>query len=199
MKVNFERMILPRIVAAAVFVTVSVGCFGQSANEERAPHNVFLEFFGPANIIGVSYDTRFPGSQVWGWRAGAGFSDAPLDGALDYQPGISVPLGVNGIFGKWASKFEVGAFIAPGLYFHQDTDFYCYCDGDACYDGSARLGPVKCRPGCSLGLNLGYRLQRRGGFAFRIGWSPSIFVNSGGAYLNLYSLFPHIGFGYTFR
>ncbi|MDE6513599.1 MAG: hypothetical protein K2L05_05380 [Muribaculaceae bacterium] len=62
-----------------------------------------------------------------------------------------------------------------------------------------RIVTVKCRPGCSLGLDFGYRLQRRSGFAFRIGWSPSVFVNSGGAYLNLYGLFPHIGFGYTFR
>lgn len=195
----FKDMILRRIVCAAVFVAVSVGCFGQPADKERAPHNVFLEFFGPASIVGVSYDTRFPGSPVWGWRAGAGFSEASLDDDLDMQPGVSVPLGVNALLGKRASKFEVGAFLAPGLYFYQNMEYYYYCEGNTTYDGSVRVGPVKYRVGCSFGLDFGYRLQRRSGFAFRVGWSPSVFINSGGDYLNLFSLFPHIGFGYTFR
>lgn len=199
MNIFYKDMALRRIVSAALLLIVTVGCFGQPADKERAPHNVFLEFFGPASIIGASYDTRFPGSRVWGWRAGAGLSMAPLDEGLDYQPGVSVPLVVNGLFGRRASKFELGLIVAPGCYFYKNREYYHDVGEDYCYCCSVEVGPVKCRVGCSFGLDFGYRLQRRSGFAFRVGWSPSVFINSGGDYLNLYSLFPHIGFGYTFR
>lgn len=195
-------MLMRRMICGAVMIIASgLGCFGQQtgAEKERWVHNVFLEFLGSPNIISVSYDTRFPGTKVWGWRAGLGFSSAPIESELGYKPGVSLPLGVNGLFGSRASKFELGLVVAPGGYFYRDREYYYEVGEDYCFSSSYPVGPTKYHFGCSFGIDLGYRLQRRNGFAFRVGLLPSVFVNSHGGFFNVFGAFPYVGFGYTFR
>lgn len=168
-------------------------------------HNVYVELFGGSDFLSVNYDTRFSGSTIFGWRAGVGFSAMLFDSedkwfTGEHHVGVSVPLGVNAIFGKHASKFEVGIRVTPGLYTWQDdyywlegsesgpNDWVVYSEADRKYQF-----------GCSFGIDVGYRLQRPNGFNFRIGLSPNISVNAKCVSFSVLSAYPYISFGYTFR
>lgn len=203
-------MSLRSALCAVALIVLPFAGFGQEIEKEAdsakssprsiaRSHNIYLDFFESSNVVSVSYDTRFPGSEVLGWHAGVGFSGAHLYDFLDFHPGVSIPLGINALFGHRASKFEIGVGAASGMYFYRDKEYRYMKDDGTWVETSNFVGPTHTQFACTLGINLGYRWQRRNGFGFRIGLSPCINVSSGGTYINLFSAMPYIGFGYTFR
>lgn len=169
------------------------------ADSEMRSHNVYVDLFDSSNIVSVNYDTRFGGSSVFGWRAGMGYSLSRFEGYKgwlgNYREGISLPLGINALFGKRASKFEVGVGLTPGIYSYRDSRLVI---GEN-YQGNEDFGPESWRGSCALGLDLGYRLQRKKGFLFRAGISPCLDINSDMISFNFLSLYPYLSFGYTFK
>ena len=168
-------------------------------DSEIHSHNVYVDFFGSSNIVSVNYDTRFGESSVFGWHAGAGYSVSRFKGDKgwpgNYRAGISLPLGINALWGKRASKFEVGIGATPGIYSYRDSRLVI---GEH-YEGNEDFGPTSWRGSCALGLDLGYRLQRKKGFIFRVGISPCLDINSDMISINSLSLLPSLTFGYTFK
>ncbi len=192
-----------QIVIAGLLAAVGATAQAQCCREEcRRSHNVFVELLGANDFVSVNYDTRFPGSPIFGWRAGISFSSIQRDklfgsgGNSDALcPGISVPLGVNALLGRRASKFEVGVRVSPGLYFYQNKHHY----HDFNSEWSEYYGPRRTLFGCCFGLDVGYRLQRRSGFFFRVGLSPALDVTKNFTSFHLLSIIPSLSFGYTFR
>lgn len=188
-----------------ILLLIVMAAFGIEMRAESEPrsHNVFVDFFGSSNIISVNYDTRFPGSPVFGWRAGVGYSQSKFRGDAgwfgNYRKGISLPLGFNALFGKQASKFELGVAITPGLYSFRDSRRVFEEREHGWYEGHEDFGPTTWRGACAVGLDLGYRLQRKRGFLFRVGISRCLNINSDGIYLNLLSFIPYLSFGYSFK
>ena len=108
----------------ATFLSASL-LYGQNSR------SVYLEFLGASNGIGVGYDARFNkgGSFGWGWRTGLGFGYSQTNMmSFDVRNGgfgvtdsglhihnydqsfrLAVPLEINYLFGKRASKFDLGA------------------------------------------------------------------------------------------
>lgn len=168
------------------------------ADSDIHSHNIYVDLFGSSNIISVNYDTRFGGSSVFGWRAGVGCSVSAFDHHFfpNYQPGISLPLGVNALFGKHASKFEIGVGITPSLAAYRKSVEEHDDEGNHI---TRYIGPTLWRGSYALGIDLGYRLQRANGFMFRIGLSPCLDMNKWCVSIHMLSFLPYISFGYTFR
>lgn len=181
---------------------IIAGILDLKADSATHSHNVYVDFFGSSNIVSVNYDTRFGGSQVFGWRAGIGFSKSGFNQPDSYsffadpRSGISMPLGVNALLGKHTSKFEIGIGITPSLAsFRKSVSEH----DDKGNHHTRYVGPTTWRGSCAFGIDLGYRLQRADGFMFRAGLSPCLDVSKSCIWLNILSFIPYISFGYTFR
>lgn len=162
-------------------------------------HNVYVDLFGSSNIVSVNYDTRFGRSSVFGWRTGVGCSRSGFNHPdryafiPDYRLGISLPLGVNALFGKQTSKFEIGVGITPSLAAFWET----VTEHDDKGVHTRYVGPNIWRGSYAFGLDIGYRLQRKNGFMFRAGISPCLDVNKTCVSIHMLSLLPYLSFGYT--
>jgi hypothetical protein len=138
----------------------------------------YVELGGPGIIFSANFDKRFNSSKKngWGYRAGLGF--IPNIDSYDNSNNtvLTVPLGVNYVFGKERSShtFETGAgvtFLSKTLYFDNSND------------NQHVLGH----------LEFMYRLMPiNGGFTWRIGFTP--WITFGGNII----LTAAIGIGYSF-
>lgn len=74
----------------------------QSDNSESAvtTKSVYGELLGSGLAISANFDSRFSGTKGLGYRIGLGF--VPLKGTS----AITIPFGLNAIFGKRSSFFE---------------------------------------------------------------------------------------------
>ncbi len=92
---------LTEYVMRSLLLFIIVAAFGIEVKAESGAHNVFVDFFGSSNIISVNYDSRFPGTSVFGWRAGVGYSESRFEGHGGWfgnnRPGVSLPLGINAL------------------------------------------------------------------------------------------------------
>lgn len=192
-------MLLRGVLCAAVMAAPLFVCPAQDGAGEVNPHNVYVELFEASNIVSVSYDTRFPDSKVFGWRAGVGFSACPYDWPIEYWTGLSFPVGVNALFGNRASKFEIGIGVTPGIYARKAELEYVYWPDRDYYCSWGERAVMRWYGACSFSLDLGYRLQRQSGFGMRVGLAPCMSVTSECLAPHLWSFIPYVGFGYTFR
>ena len=171
-------------------VLLLAGAYYHPASAQRQPHSqaVYCELLGPSQGIGFSYDARFKkgARDGFGIRAGLGLGYAysssiltfDLDGDIYNQMfRLAVPLEINYLVGKKASKFEVGAGTA------------------ICADRYTSESGAK--PETAFGalpyLSLGYRLVTDKGFLFRAGVLP--FYNFSSNNLRIY---PYLSFGWAF-
>lgn len=176
--------------------------FSIKAENANRYNNIFVDFFGNSNVVSVNYDSRFCRSSVLGWRAGVGYSLSGFNHPNrysflpDYRSGVSLPVGVNALFGKYTSKFEIGAVITPSLAAFRKSVTEHNDNGDhITYD----VGPTLWRGTCAFSIDIGYRLQRENGFLFRAGISPCLDMNKTCASIHMLSLLPYLSFGYTFN
>lgn len=187
-----------------LFLIVGITVFGMEmrAESDSRSQNVYIDFFGNSNVVSVNYDSRFGRSAVFGWRAGVGFSQSGFyhqnrySFLPVYRSGVSLPIGVNALFGKHTSKFEIGAVITPSLAaYRESVSEHNENGGHITYD----IGPTIWRKTCAFSLDLGYRLQRENGFLFRAGISPCLDVNKTCVSIHMLSFLPYLSFGYTFN
>ncbi len=84
-----------------LLLSMAIAVLGIEVKAESGAYNVFVDFFGSSNIISVNYDSRFPGTSVFGWRAGVGYSESRFEGHGGWfgnnRPGVSLPLGINAL------------------------------------------------------------------------------------------------------
>lgn len=158
---------------------ISVSSDSINVNDESdqiISRNLFFEFEGPSLGIGIGYDQRFKPNSVFGFRAGIAFADGSCDdggwwgawAGRDYTEvdfkGVTLPLEINAIMGKRASKFELGIGATPCVLNREETRHrYCGQEQHLFY----RTKGVKLNIFGTL--NVGYRLQRESGFFLRTG------------------------------
>lgn len=147
--------------------------------------NLFAEVFGTSGVAGVNYEQRFRPGSKFGWRVGIAYNyrsdQIGSDGNDTESNGVMIPVGVNGLFGSRNSKFEAGINLNFGIYH------------------ASHLAETKNVFNGGVSVNIGYRYQRPSGFMFRVGFGPEIaYYGKFGGY-SWYSLFPYLGFGYTFK
>ncbi len=172
-------------------------------SDELISRNLFVEFWGPSLGIGLGYDQRFRPNSVFGFRAGIAYTNGSCDdagywGAYDGEgyryvkfKGVTLPLEANAIFGKRASKFELGIGATPSI-LNRNERFYL----------GWPHGSVKTKDGVRLNIfgtmNIGYRLQRKSGFFFRVGLTFLVGDLDCSPFDGLLCM-PNLSFGYTIR
>lgn len=149
--------------------------------------NIFVMAGGASTGIGVGFDSRFTSGGKLGYSVGISYVDFSFDtykgfnGVSDgkyidvYSRGVSVPMEINAIFGRRASKFEVGLGVTPYLIKKDEyiTSYFLTYPNGADYPElnweSDRKSGFK--PNFTGTLSIGYRLQRQNGFFMKLGVS----------------------------
>lgn len=169
-------------------MTVVAAFLSASSSYCQNSRAVYLEFLGASNGIGVGYDARFDkdAASGLGWRAGIGFgySSGMVVGVsgsgydfYDQSFRLAVPLEINYLFGKKASRFDLGAGAMLC------ADRYTSMSGS---DPKNVTGVIPY-------LSTGYRLVTRKGFVLRAGFLTVYDFNG-----KNFVFWPHLGFGWAF-
>ncbi|MDE6304308.1 MAG: hypothetical protein K2M01_05725 [Paramuribaculum sp.] len=176
-------------------------------SDESISRNFFVEFGGPAyGVASIGYDQRFRPKSVFGFRVGFSIIYGSTNdefgwfGAWDGGPcryvdfnGVTLPLEVNAILGKRASKLELGIGVTPCILERHEEKYLGYYPD--------RNEPVV-KDGTRLNIfgtfNVGYRLQRKSGFFLRAGLT---FMEGSlkSAPFDGMTLLPYLSLGYTIR
>lgn len=183
-----------------IFPIIAILLLGSGTRTEAGnrQQNVYVDLFDSSNVVSINYDSRFTNTSEFGWRVGVGYSASGFNHPdrygffPDYRHGVSLPLGVNALFGEHIHKFEIGVGVTPSLAAFKESvtdDFGDHLTHD--------VGPTLWRGACAFSIDLGYRLQRKNGFMFRAGISPCLDVNGTCVSIHMLSLLPYLSFGYT--
>lgn len=174
-------------------------------SDDLISRNLFLELWGSSLGVGIGYDQRFKPTSVFGFRAGLSFTNGSWDdggwfGAYDGGAytnvdfkGVTIPLEVNAIMGKRASKFELGIGATPCILHRHEVKYRDYYPDNMESDitDGTRINIVGT-------LNIGYRLQRKSGFFMRVGFS-FILGDLKCSPIDGLILLPYLSLGYTIR
>lgn len=173
---------MKRGITLFAFLLVMVGSvFGQTDHG----YNLYGQIFGPSTGVGLGIDSRFKSGGILGYSIGLAYADISwsddngLDGSyasLDVDSkGICLPLEVNAIMGKRASKFEIGlgftTYIVKRDERHYKTAFFPAEDESIWKFENYTIRKKVVRPNIIGTLNIGYRLQRKSGFFLKVGLS----------------------------
>ena len=170
--------------------------------EKPMYQNIYVEFFGASNLIGISYDSRIKPGSPFGFRAGVAYaygeSRGFFDNVADKTSYFSVPAAFNCILGKRKSKFEVGFGINMGIFSVED---YTTVDADGyptIFNPSYVVRETRNIFGYYFFSDIGYRYQRENGFMLRVGVSPSFSFAGDHGVSKTPVLYPYLSLGYTF-
>ncbi|HSF44373.1 MAG TPA: hypothetical protein VLA58_00135 [Chitinophagaceae bacterium] len=159
----------------AVFLSVIVlsvsGLHAQTVNAKQ----VYLELFGAGGGISLNFDSRFGQKENGlGYRVGIG-GEYSFSSALGSSKAVSIPVGLNYLFGAKKHYFELGGGATP---------FF----GDKTYYPQSYWG---------ANFNAGYRLTpfNKKGFSFRAGYMQWIMFYPNDTE---FSPFLYLSFGYRF-
>ncbi len=171
---------------------------GVNVSAQDKVKSVSLELFGAQNLVGVNYDSRFKGNDGFGFRVGVGFGYGDNSYLFDQDvKGVGVPVEINYLFGKGNHKLEIGFGASLGFYHVKETVGYIYVPEPGGEIISGEYTNKSNQFGYMMFGDIGYRYQRKNGFMFRVGISPSF--NFGDKYgLDKSSFYPYIGFGWSF-
>ncbi len=172
-------------------------------SDELISRNLFVELWGPSLGIGLGYDQRFKPNSPFGFRAGIAYTNGSVDddgwfGAtdgghhtyIDFK-GVTFPLEANAIFGNRASKFELGIGATPCILNRYEWKYKGWLAETVSIKEKVRLNIFGT-------LNIGYRLQRKSGFFFRVGLTFLVGDIDCSPFDGLLCS-PNISFGYTIR
>ena len=193
------------ITLALLLLTLNIVSATENPDTTTISRNFFAEFGGPSFGIGVGYDQRFRPGSIFGFRAGMAFTSGSWDDSgwwgaydggaytdLDFK-GVTLPLEVNVIMGKRASKFELGVGATPCILHRHEVRYWgCHPEhsGTDITDG-VRLNIFGT-------LNMGYRLQRKSGFFLRAGFT-FLFADLKCSPVDGLLFIPNLSIGYTIR
>ncbi len=188
MKRKFLSLILFALCMSTTAQTQSIS----SDTTQKKTRSIFLEFLGPSNLIGISYDSRFNPRTSFGYRIGVSYfagGESSLFGTSSNY-GIFFPVEVNYLLGKKKHKFEIGTGVEIG-----------YCSKKVNYlDLKSEKDITESTKvfGYYFYSNIGYRYQAYNGFQFRIGINPTFSPDTEHAAKRNPCIAPYISFGYAF-
>lgn len=193
-------MMKVKLLATLALMMASLSIAAQDTLETRmAPdRSLSLELFGAHSTVGINYDSRLSGSHGWGYRVGIGYgySESSYFSFASYNiHGIAAPLEINYLLGRGRHHLELGFGASLGFYWEKvRASGYFVPYGNYEY-GKYDIYYKRRTFGYFMFGNVGYRLQTRRGFQFRVGITPS--VNFGDRYcLRREWLYPYLSFGW---
>lgn len=191
------------LVACLSIINSTTLCAQESKSDKensKINRSIYLEFLGPSNFLGLSYDSRIRPESSWGYRIGVGYyyEKSSLFTSQYSNFGLSAPIEVNYLLGKRRHKLEVGLGVNLGIY--SDKTFY-YINSVDSQDLNMQQTTGYTRQtkfGYYFYSNIGYRYQAKKGFLFRTGISPSFNFGDKYGVRKRPILYPYIAVGYSF-
>lgn len=183
-------------IFSAMFVLSMAGILhAQSNSTNSARHktrSVFIELFGPSNLIGISYDSRFTSHTSFGYRIGISYFKGGGTSLLGMSSnyGFFCPIEVNYLLGEKKHKFEIGSGVEIG--FCSEKIFYFDIKTEQHITENNKIF------GYYFYSNIGYRYQARNGFQFRVGINPTFSPDTKHAAKRDPFITPYISLGYAF-
>ena len=157
--------------------------------------NIYIEFLGASNLIGVSFDSRFTPISPWGYRIGISYfqgGDSFIK-ASNSNRGLFFPIEVNFLTSGNKHKLELGLGSNLGIY-NEHISFI--------EKSNDQYETINLTSNTTFGYyffsNIGYRYISTKGFLFRIGLSPSFSFNDKHGVTKEPFIYPYISFGYSF-
>lgn len=157
--------------------------------------NIYVEFLGSSNLIGVSFDSRFTPISPWGYRLGVSYfqgGDSFIK-ASNSNRGLFFPIEVNFLTSGNKHKLELGLGSNLGIY-NEHISFI--------EKSKDQYETINLTSNTTFGYyffsNIGYRYISTKGFLFRIGLSPSFSFNDKHGVTKEPFIYPYISFGYSF-
>ena len=157
--------------------------------------NIYIEFLGASNLIGVSFDSRFTPISPWGYRIGISYfqgGDSFIK-ASNSNRGLFFPIEVNFLTSGNKHKLELGLGSNLGIY-NEHISFI--------EKSKDQYETINLTSNTTFGYyffsNIGYRYISTKGFLFRIGLSPSFSFNDKHGVTKEPFIYPYISFGYSF-
>lgn len=80
--------------------------------------NIYIEFLGASNLIGISFDSRLAPISPWGYRLGISYfqgGNSYIKGSNSNR-GVFFPIEINYLIGKNKHKLELGVGSSLGIY-----------------------------------------------------------------------------------
>ncbi len=191
---------MKKAILSILICLISFHVFGQKIDscKDKTYKNLYLELLGASNMIGISYDTRINSGSVFGYRVGISYFYG-TDYNSNKGHGISVPWEFNCLLGKRRSKFEIGAGINIGLYSIEEKYMIDSNGNETIFEPLIEITRKQKTFGYYIFSNIGYRYQRKNGFMFRVGVSPSFNFGDRCGISKSPVLYPYISFGYTIK
>lgn len=153
--------------------------------------NIYIEFWGASNLIGISFDSRLTPISPWGCRLGISYfqgGNSYIKGSNSNR-GVFFPIEVNYLIGQNKHKLEFGVGSSLGIY-SEHTSFFI--------EESKNQSTTITTLGYYLFSNVGYRYLSTKGFLFRTGLSPSFSFKGKHGVTKEPFIYPYISFGYSF-
>lgn len=180
-------------------------------------YNFYGQLFGPTTGIGIGFDSRFKAGGIFGYSGGVAFTnlvwrenqywgtgtvaDFNVIDTETTTKGLCIPLEVNAIFGRRASKFEVGLGVTTYLTTRAVRKDHWELVRDEVNDITEYRYYVekwnkKFRPNILGTINIGYRLQRKSGFFMKLGITALV-GDIKCSPIDGLEILPNLCFGYT--
>ena len=179
-------MIKKGFLLASFAIGVFANIFAQDtlSFKKTRDKNIYVEFLGSSNLIGVSFDSRFTPISPWGYRLGVSYfqgGDSFIK-ASNSNRGLFFPIEVNFLTSGNKHKLELGLGLIEKSKDQYET--------------------INLTSNTTFGYyffsNIGYRYISTKGFLFRIGLSPSFSFNDKHGVTKEPFIYPYISFGYSF-
>lgn len=154
--------------------------------------SLYLELFGPSNLIGISYDSRFTARTAWGYRIGVSYFYGESSSMFSSSSShiIFCPVEVNYLIGKKKHKLEIGTGINLGM--SRENANYFDIEKDE------MVTEVQRNFAYFFYSNIGYRFQADNGFQLRIGVNPTFSPEWEHVAKRKPAVLPYVSLGYSF-
>ena len=188
------------IIVSLAFSIMNVSAQTTTDSINKPVRSISAELFGPSNLIGIHYDSRFKGNKGWGYSIGAAWGymqNKYYFYDMDRFHIISVVPRVNYLIGRKNHKIELGLGSNLGFVMGKE-EYLLYQD-----QGKNKLifkGLVKEKHEFFAYYffgNIGYRHQTRRGFIFRAGVAPMFGFGGKHSMEGIY-IAPYLSFGKSF-
>ena len=188
------------IIVSLAFSVMNVSAQTNTDSINKPVRSISAELFGPSNLIGIHYDSRFKGNKGWGYSIGAAWGYMQKQYYfydMDHFHIISVVPRVNYLIGRKNHKIELGLGSNLGFVMGKE-EYLLYQD-----QGKYKLifkGLVKEKHEFFAYYffgNIGYRHQTRRGFMFRAGVTPMFGFGGKHSMEGIY-IAPYLSFGKSF-
>lgn len=190
-------MIKKFFLLATFFICAFTNTFAQNTlpSKKTRTRNIYLEFLGASNLIGISFDSRLSPKSPWGYRLGISYFQGGNSFIKESNSnrGLFFPIEANYLIGENKHKLEIGVGSSLGIY-NEHSSFI--------EDSNNKSETINSFSQTTFGYylfsNIGYRYISTKGFLFRVGLSPSFNFNDKHGITKKPFIFPYISFGYSF-